>query len=116
MAIALAAIGHPELFLGMFAQNPSQAAHYRAWADRFAAATGGRVGWLPGRLEHLFHGNLANRQYRSRLNRLAESGFDPAKDLVLDGQGLWRWRSGFRALEPWMREYFDRRGEDASVR
>jgi hypothetical protein len=116
MAIALAAIGHPELFLGMFAQNPSQAAHYRAWADRFADATGGRVGCLPGRLEHLFHGNLANRQYRSRLNRLAESGFDPAKDLVLDGQGLWRWRSGFRALEPWMREYFDRRGEDASVR
>jgi hypothetical protein len=116
MAIALAAIGHPELFLEAFPHNPHQATHYRSWADRFAAATGGRVGCLPARLHHLFHGNLEDRQYRTRLQRLAESGFDPAKDLVLDGRGLWHWRSGFRALEQGMRDYFDRRCEDAPVR
>jgi hypothetical protein len=116
MAIALAAIGHPELFVAAFPHNPGQVAHYRAWADRFATATGGRVEFLPVRLQHLFHGNLADRQYRARLRRLAESGFDPAKDLVLDGQGLWRWRSDFRALERWMRDYFDGRCEDAPAR
>ena len=116
MAIALAALGHPNLFLARFPLNPAQQAHYRAWADRFAAATAGAVGLLPSRIQHLFHGNLANRQYQDRLRWLADSGFDPAKDLVLDGQGLWRWRSGFRALERRMSDYFEHRGEDSEAR
>ncbi len=115
MAIALAAVGQQELFLDGFPLNRYQKAHYRAWADGFSAATEGTVGFIPSRIHHLFHGNLANRQYRTRLQWLTEADFDPAKDLVLDRRGLWHWKSDRRARESRMSAYFERRSEDAEA-
>lgn len=112
MAIALAALGLQDLFAESFPLNSRQHAHYRAWAGSFAAAIGGTVGLIPARIHHLFHGRFANRQYRSRLHWLSESRFDPAQDLTLDPQGLWRWTTDRDSREAWMNDYFSRRAED----
>lgn len=115
MAIALAALGRPRLFGDSFPLNPRQRAHYDAWATGFATATGGKVGVLGGRIQHLFHGALSNRQYRSRLQWAADSGFDPAIDLVIDRHGPWRWAVEGAAREAWMSRYFERRAEDEGI-
>jgi hypothetical protein len=115
MAMALAALQRHELFLERFPLNPSQQTHYRNWAEPFAAATGGRVACVTGRLQHLFHGNLLDRQYQSRLRWLSDSGFDPAKHLVPSSSGLWRWHGEFQALDERIDRYFANRSEDAAA-
>jgi hypothetical protein len=114
MAIALAAMGLPDMFLDSFAMNDRQRAHYRAWAEPFAAATGGNVGVLSTTIRHLFHGHLAERRYRTRLQWLSESGFDPAVDLGTGEDGLWRWQHQRAEREAWFRDYFERRREDGT--
>ncbi len=112
IALALAALGLQDLYTDLFPLNAAQKSHYKAWADPFAASTGGSVGVIPSRIDHLFHGLLSNRQYRTRLQWASESGFDPSKDLFLDEQGLWRWTSDRLSCESWMNGYFERRSED----
>jgi hypothetical protein len=113
MALALAALGRPEAFLAGYPLNDGQRAHYEAWAARFGAAVGGAVGCLQGTLFHLFHGRMVDRQYRTRLARLADSGFDPARDLLRSAQGAWEWAAPDDALARFLAEYFRDRREDA---
>lgn len=112
MAIAMAAMGLQDLFLESFPLNASQKSHYKAWADPFAASTGGNVSFLPSRIDHLYHGRLCDRQYRTRLQWASESGFDPATDLALSEQGLWKLASNRPSWDLRMNGYFERRLED----
>lgn len=112
MATALAALGRPEAFLAGYPLNDAQGSHYRAWAERFGRAVDGKVGCLTGELLHLFHGRMVDRQYRSRLIRLAESGFDPARQLRPGAQGAWEWAAPDAALARFMADYFRDRRED----
>jgi hypothetical protein len=58
------------------------------WQERTLRITKGHVGFIPGRIEHHFHGTTANRKYHDRHDTLAKHDFDPVKDLVRDAQGL----------------------------
>lgn len=113
MAIALAVLNLQELFLEEYPLNKSQKLHYKLWADRFAEQVNGKVDYLPCDILHLFHGELINRQYRTRLHTLAQSDFDPSRDIVLDEQGLWRWNSEKPTLKEFMDRYFELRSEDS---
>ena len=113
MALALAALGRPEAFLAEYPLNDGQRAHYEAWAERFGAAVGGAVGCLSGTLFHLFHGRMVDRQYRTRLARLADSGFDPARHLRRSAQGAWEWAAPDDALARFLADYFRDRREVA---
>lgn len=70
------------------------------------------VGCLSAPLFHLFHGRMVDRQYRTRLARLADAGFDPDKQIRPSAQGVWEWADPDPALAQFMSDYFRERRED----
>ena len=48
------------------------------------------IGYCSGEIEHLYHGKACNRGYQYREYLLAKYNFDPAKDLKIDYNGLYR--------------------------
>jgi hypothetical protein len=90
--------------------NPRRAVHYRAWAKPFFEAVRGSVGYVPGRIFHLWHGDLQDRRGAERHTWLA--GFDPFADIALDACGCWRWSSDKPDLHRVVRDYFESRRED----
>ncbi len=66
-------------------------AHLTAWGRALFADVGGRVAHVPGRILHLWHGDVAARPYAERLDLLRTAGFDPERHVAIDGQGCLRW-------------------------
>ena len=110
--LACAALGHPELAVEMHRMNPAQRSAYLAWAAPVRAATGGRVGGIPGTVHHLWHGEMQHRRSAQRHAELASHGFDPVLDLAAGADGAWRWRRDTPGLHRWVRDYFAARRED----
>jgi hypothetical protein len=77
-----------------------------AWGERVAEDTGGRVGWIAGRVCHLYHGPLAARRYVDRQQILRDAGFDPDTDLTADAAGCWQWNSAKPVLHAQVSDYF----------
>jgi len=90
--------GHRELF------TPRAAA--------LAAEVNERIGYVPGTLFHLWHGEFADRRYRSRHSLLARHDFDPARFLRAAPSGVWAWADVPAALPLAIRDYFEGRHED----
>jgi hypothetical protein len=65
--------------------------HFRNWATRVFAVVDGKVGYTPGTLMHLWHGERANRQYDQRFKCLMNGRFDPQTDVRVGDQGVWEW-------------------------
>lgn len=108
------AYGHFDLaHLGQ-RMNARRAEHHLAWARPFYATVRGRVGSIPGRLFHLWHGDLVDRHYQARFDLLAH--FDPFTDVALDPGGCWRWASPKAELHAAVRAYFEQRFEDGRER
>jgi len=111
-AMACAAIGRFDSWLDASASNSRQERYYRAWAEPFFADVGGRVGYIDGRIFHLWHGALQDRKYALRHQGLARFHFDPFVDIARDGSGCWRWNSDKPDLHEYVKNYFDSRKED----
>lgn len=86
--------------------------HFLEWCRRAPRADAPRVGFVPGTLFHLWHGDLENRAYGTRNRELADLEFDPRRDIRVGPSGCWEWGSGKPALHRWAAEYFARRKED----
>lgn len=71
----------------------AQTRHYREWAECFRSAVQGQISYVEGDLLHQWHGALAGRRYRERLNRFDQFDFDPKIDLTTTPDGAWRWNS-----------------------
>jgi hypothetical protein len=87
-------------------------AGYRAWAaasaeKRPALACGDET------LLHLFHGTLADRQYRSRIDGLARFGLDVERDVAADPGHPWSWTRHGPEVSAYVLEYLRNRNEDA---
>ena len=80
------------------------------WQER-AVRMGKHVGYLPGRIEHYFHGAVGNRKYDLRHETLVRHAFDPVTDLRRDAQGLIQ-LVGKPELEQDIRWYNRTRSED----
>lgn len=91
--------------------NEKHIAHFKAWAHKLYPEVRARIGCVPGRLLHLWHGETENRRYVERNRELAAFRFDPARDLMRGENGLWRWRRK-GALQNWAVRYFAARRED----
>jgi hypothetical protein len=68
---------------------------------------------VPGLVFHLWHGALANRQYSSREQILIRNHYDPATDIVRDGQGLIGFAGNKPPLVADIEAYFRTRDEDS---
>lgn len=87
-------------------------AHFRDWTCRVDDLVQGQLGYVPGRLLHLWHGTIENRRYVQRNKELLELGFDPQADVRVGETGCWEWASDKPELHAWARRYFAERRED----
>lgn len=113
--ILCAALGRPEYGVRALGMTPRQAEHYRRWATRFAASIGAKVGAVDGRVEHLWHGDIAARRYATRYRGLRRFGFDPFEDIAVGPDGSWSWNTPKPEMHAYVRDYFDGRREDGET-
>jgi hypothetical protein len=111
-AMVCAALGRLDYGRDYLQMDGGWAAHYLRWAQAHYQSVGGNVGYAPGTLIHLWHGDLKDRRYADRHREFREFGFDPAKDLALDENRCWRWDSNKPAMHRYVRDYFAARKED----
>jgi hypothetical protein len=115
-AMIWAALGRPDHSVISQSMTGRAVEHYLAWAEPFFTDVGGRVGYLPGHLFHLWHGSYEERRHKERQRDLTALGFNPFTDIALDGSGCWRWNSDKPDLHKYVRNYFTARNEDGRVR
>jgi len=113
-AILSAALGRFECCTRGLQMNGRREAHYLAWARPYFETVGGRIGYIPGRVFHLWHGEISDRRYGDRDRGLAALDFDPIGDIALAPEGAWRWSSNKRDLHAFVRHYFASRNEDGA--
>lgn len=89
--------------------------HFKKWAESAWDIVRGQLGFVPGAIFHLWHGEPANRGTFDRSRALVEHDFDPLTDLRLEGNGLWRWSGANPELEKWVAMHFMQRQEDTTV-
>lgn len=96
--------------------NAKQLDHFRSWAEPFYKDVNGRVAAVPGRINHLWHGDLQNRRYLQRNHELESHGFDPFTDLVANPGRPFEWAPGINKPElvEMFANYFASRKEDGS--
>jgi hypothetical protein len=82
------------------------------WCKAVYPRVRARVGFVPGALLHLWHGEVGDRRYVDRNRELAGFGFDPAGDVRVGADGCWEWASRKPDLHRWAAGYFARRRED----
>jgi len=111
-AIAAGVAGNFQDFIDYLLLNPRRRDHFLAWARGFHDAVRGDLGWCRGSIFHLWHGDLADRNYRERRMRFAEFDFDPQADLAIGPGGAWRWSSDKPAMHRFVSDYFGTRFED----
>lgn len=111
-AMLCAALGELDYGARATLMNDRSRRHYLAWARPYWESVMGRVGSIRGRLFHLWHGDIEDRQYGKRHARLQTFDFDPFNDITLDDGGCWRWNSDKKALHAFVRSYFESRNED----
>jgi hypothetical protein len=79
-----------------------------AYGDRVSAS----VGYVPGAVRHIWHGDRANRQYLSRDEILSRHGFDPATHLRISENGLLELSNAPDGLADEIARYFADRRDD----
>jgi len=104
--------GEFQKIIEVFDFNQARQKHYLRWAQPFYEAVGGRVGYVSGRIYHLWHGESANRKSVERHRSLASLAFDPEADLVVAPNGAWQWARSRPDLEEFFINYFKGRAED----
>jgi hypothetical protein len=111
-ALASAAFGCPDLAMELHHMNAWQRGVYLDWAQPFHQDVKGNVSHVPGRIIHLWHGEMEDRKPGQRHSGLRPHDFDPARDIAIGESGAWRWSSDKPALHVYLKDYFASRCED----
>lgn len=85
------------------------------WQDNAEAVLSRNVGYVPGIISHYWHGSKKNRKYIERWQVLTRNQYDPYKDIIKDGQGMYvlnKQRPNYIKLRDDVRRYFRQRNED----
>lgn len=75
-----------------------------SWSRRFYAATQGQIGYVPGSLYHLWHGDIAKREYLQRIKTFTKSTQSVSRR---DENGFWE--TDNPDINIYVEDYFDRR-------
>lgn len=95
--------------------SDSYKAYVKSWGERAFAACQGRVGYVPGRIEHSFHGRKTRRKYVERWDILTKHKFDPMTDVHLNRWGILELSNNKPALRRDLEAYFSGRNEDENT-
>jgi hypothetical protein len=88
------------------------AADVRRWGDRVFDTVDRDVGFVDAEVLHLWHGDVAHRQYQTRYKVLRSEGYDPRIHVERDDFGLLRWSDrATNAMKTSMRDYIFGRHE-----
>ena len=92
--------------------HPNYRAQILRWEDRAERHIGHNVGFVPGTIEHAWHGDMANRRYVSRWDILTKHQFDPVADLKTNLWGVPELAGNKPGLRRDIEDYFRARWED----
>ena len=110
-AMVTAIDGEFEQIADAFQLSGARQEHYLKWARPYHQAVGKRIGYVDGRLYHLWHGDIRNRNYASRHQGLVDFNFE-LDDLVIGPNGAWQWARSKPGLENYLMNHFINRAED----
>jgi hypothetical protein len=85
-----------------------------AWQARAAREIAGNISFVPGTIEHRWHGPKARRQYVERWELLRRHAFDPDQDLKRNVWGVLELAGNKPGLRQDIDRYFRSRDEDAN--
>ena len=100
--MALALIGHADASMPA-GTTDAYRAEVKRWEARATRHINGNIGFVPGTLEHLFHGRKGDRGYQSRWEMFVKHAFDPHEDLKRNTHGVLE----FATNKPELRHDFD---------
>lgn len=111
MALALVGRVHESVPWGM---TEGYLRPLRRWQDRALHHIGQNIGYLPGTIEHGWHGPKDKRAYVDRWTILTRNGFDPDADLMRNTWGVLELAGNKPALRRDIDRYFRSRDEDSN--
>ena len=79
---------------------------FMAWAGPFQQAVTGKMGELPGRVIHMWHGDRPADYYLNRHRILIRHDFDPIADLRRDVNNVYIWAGNKPELAAEVHQYF----------
>lgn len=100
--MALGLVGRADMSLPP-GQNDEYCREVLQWGERAVRHINKNIGFVPGTIEHLFHGRKADRGYISRWGMFLKHGFDPRVDLKRNAFGVLE----FATNKPELRHDFD---------
>lgn len=92
--------------------TPAYRTMLTAWEKRAVHAVNGRIGFVPGTIEHRFHGAKTNRNYWDRWQMFLRHRFDPTVDLKRNTWGVLEFAGNKPELEREWDQYLRMRWED----
>jgi hypothetical protein len=113
-AMACAAFGRMASTTQALRLNEPQTRHYQSWAASFHQEVRADVGYLEGRIFHLWHGERLHRRYGPRHSEFAQLPFDPIVDLRVNETGAFEWADRREDLNCFATQYFRSRLEDGA--
>lgn len=114
MGIIKAACGNYNEYVEERCLSTLQTEHYLKWAIPYFETVKGKIYYVDRDIFHLWHGDLSNRQYSVRQQKLNEYNFDPYADITLGSNGCWYWNSNKPELHQYVKDYFKFRKEDGT--
>jgi hypothetical protein len=84
------------------------------WQDRAAQHISQNIGFVPGTIEHAWHGSKDKRAYVDRWTILTRNAFDPETDLLRNTWGVFELSGNKPRLRREIDRYFRARDEDSN--
>jgi hypothetical protein len=112
MALAFILPSHAVPSAELRIRAPRLRAHIERWHDAVYHDVRANIGFIPGAIHHIWHGEPASRNYEDRHSLLDSHDFDPEQDLELDEAGCWRFTPSAQPLARRVADYLGSRKED----
>lgn len=112
MAHAFTGDWETECFRSHFEDNIPFYLHFESWCRSVYPLVRSNIGYVQGKVIHLWHGDSQERKYMERNKELNSFEFNPVEDICIDANGCLCWNSSKPDLHRWARRYFGSRNED----
>jgi len=108
--VANSIFGTMNSIIKLHSLNEPRSESYLKWGRPFHQTVANKVGYIPGDIYHLWHGDMKDRNYKDRFKILAD--FNPKTDVYIGDNGVWHWTKPDTALAEQLMAHFRNRRED----